>query len=63
MDSKVMLRGGGACRRALMRYIVNIGRSTFPENASCPLFGPADTLTDGSLGHVDIHAPRVLHQE
>lgn len=33
------------------------------ENASCPLFGPTDALTDSSLGHVDIHPTRILHQE
>lgn len=33
------------------------------ENASCPLLGPTDALTDSSLGHVDIHPTRILHQE
>jgi hypothetical protein len=33
------------------------------ENASGPLLGPTDALTDSSLGHVDIHPTRILHQK
>lgn len=33
------------------------------ENTSSPLFGPTDTLSDSSLGHIDVHPTRVLHQE
>lgn len=33
------------------------------ENTSGPLLSPTDTLSDSSLGHIDVHPTRVFHQE